>query len=286
MHNQVMYNQPILTIQHEMVNELKLKIISMITLICVMFSMVTQYNIKAYRYTKYDLSVFTNQHLINDSLNINMINTLTKTATLSIERIKLQQSVNTVSETAIEISETLITNDDIINSEAEIETPIIEASTSESIPAGFVYLEEVPLSKELQLYTYNKCQEYNLRYSLVLAIMWRESGFNPNALGYNKWNDTYDSGLMQINDCNKGWLAEQCGITDLFDPYQCIDAGTEILHRLSHNGEHGMLMAYQYGEAGMKKQIAKGVTTNSSIEKAYTKAAEFEEMMNNKMKSM
>ena len=42
---------------------------------------------------------------------------------------------------------------------------------------------DLPLSEELQRYTYNRCQELGLEYEMVLAIMWRESRFQPTAVG-------------------------------------------------------------------------------------------------------
>lgn len=134
---------------------------------------------------------------------------------------------------------------------------------------GFVYSDKIPLSYELQEYTFEKCSEYGLEYELVLAVMWRESRFNTNAINLNT-NGTTDSGLMQINDVNRGWLYEKHGIEDLMDPYQNIDAGTSLLGELYKKyGEHGAMLAYQYGENGMQKKMDEGVTTSKSIEAAY-----------------
>lgn len=140
---------------------------------------------------------------------------------------------------------------------------------------GFVYCEDIPLSKTLQQYTWDRCVQMKLDYSLVIALMWRESRFNTDAVGMNV-NGTQDSGIMQINDVNKGWLSEKHGITNLMDPVQNIDAGTLMLSGFAGKyGEHGALMAYQYGESGMKQKIAQGVTTNKQIEQLMEKRAYF-----------
>lgn len=178
------------------------------------------------------------------------------------------------------INEITITTTETLINENINKGNIINTTITQLIDDNFTYIKDIPLSYDLQLYTYNRCKELNLRYPLVLGIMWRESGFDPNARGYNTWNNTYDNGLMQINDCNKRWLKEQYGIDNLMDPYQSINAGTQILSMFSKYGEHNMLMAYQYGEAGMKQQIAKGVTTNKQIQIAYDKAEEFQNMIN------
>lgn len=140
--------------------------------------------------------------------------------------------------------------------------------------AGFTYLSEIPLSYELQQYTYQRCQDSGLEYEMVLAIMWRESLFQTQAVGVNK-NGTKDSGLMQINDINRGWLSDH-GISDLLDPYQNIDAGTLILSKYFNKySENQALMAYQYGESGMLKKVEEGMTTNELTEKVKNKRDEF-----------
>jgi len=138
--------------------------------------------------------------------------------------------------------------------------------------AQFVYLPSIPLSKELQEFTWQRCQELDIEYELVLAIMWRESRFKTNAVGYNN-NGTRDSGVMQINDINKAWLKKELGITDLMDPYQNITAGTAMLADYLHeyDDESKALMAYHCGEAGMRKQASLGVTTNRQVKIAQEK---------------
>jgi len=116
---------------------------------------------------------------------------------------------------------------------------------------GFFYLEQIPLSYELQRYTFNRAASLGIEYELVLALMWRESTFRIEAIGVNR-NGTRDTGLMQINDVNRGWLQERYGIYNLLDPFQNIDAGTLILaDLLSRHAEAHALVAYQFGEGGM-----------------------------------
>lgn len=133
----------------------------------------------------------------------------------------------------------------------------------------FVYSDQIPLSYDLQKYTYSQCVQYGLEYELVLAIMWRESRFVEDAVNINS-DGTQDSGIMQINDINKSWLLEKYGIDDLMDPYQNIRAGTAMLGNFSKKyGERAALMAYQYGETGMAEKLEEGVTTNDKIELLY-----------------
>jgi soluble lytic murein transglycosylase-like protein len=143
---------------------------------------------------------------------------------------------------------------------------------------GFVYSDKIPMSYELQEYTYQKCEERGLEYELVLAVIWRESRFDAGAVNVNK-NGTQDSGIMQINDVNRAWLSER-GIEDLMDPYQNIDAGTAMLGGLTDKyGAHMAMLAYQYGEAGMARKLANGVTTSTAIEKAYKQREVYKELL-------
>jgi soluble lytic murein transglycosylase-like protein len=135
------------------------------------------------------------------------------------------------------------------------------------------------MSYELQEYTYQKCEERGLEYELVLAVMWRESRFDADAVNVNV-NGTQDNGIMQINDVNKAWLNERWGIEDLMDPYQNIDAGTAMLGGLTDKyGAHRAMLAYQYGEAGMARKLANGVTTSTAIEKAYRQREVYKELL-------
>lgn len=149
----------------------------------------------------------------------------------------------------------------------------------EAVQSGFLYSSKIPLSRELQEYTYERCQAQGLEYEMVLALMWRESRFTLDAVGYNS-NGTRDNGVMQINDVNKAWLHRELGITDLMDPKQNIEAGTAILGKFTEKyGAHNALLAYQYGEQGMRNKLAQGVTTNKQIQLVYTKQADFERLL-------
>ena len=121
---------------------------------------------------------------------------------------------------------------------------------------------DLPLSVELQLYTYDMCNEYGIvdSYELVLAMMWKESHFKPNTI-----SSTNDYGIMQINKINHEWLSERLGITDFLDAKQSIKAGVYIISTLlnKYNNEHKALMAYNLGEAGAKRYWKRGTYTSS-----------------------
>lgn len=108
---------------------------------------------------------------------------------------------------------------------------------------------DIPLSKELQLYTYTRCVDYGIadHYELVLAMMWQESNFTPDTI-----SKTDDYGIMQINACNHEWLRDLLGTTDFLDACQNINAGTYIISKMliKYKDEHKALMAYNMGENG------------------------------------
>lgn len=108
---------------------------------------------------------------------------------------------------------------------------------------------DIPLSKDLQLYTYNKCVEYGIpdHYELVLAIMWQESNYTADII-----SSTNDYGIMQINSCNHSWLVDLLGPTNFLDASDNINAGVYIISKLliKYSDEHKALMSYNMGERG------------------------------------
>lgn len=128
--------------------------------------------------------------------------------------------------------------------------------------ANEIVYYDIPLSEELQYYTYIRCVDLGIAeyYELILATMWQESNFNPELI-----SNTNDYGLMQINKCNHDWLSKELNITDFLDPYQSIDAGTHIFASLllKYEDPHKALMAYNFGEAGARKHWDRGIYTSS-----------------------
>lgn len=120
--------------------------------------------------------------------------------------------------------------------------------------------DSIPLEAEIQEFTYRRCEEKGLDYEMVLAVMERESRFDPKAI-----SATEDYGIMQINQCNHEWLKEEIGITDFLDAKQSITAGTEILGRLAakYADPHQILMAYNMREAGAGRIWKEGTMTSA-----------------------
>ena len=115
---------------------------------------------------------------------------------------------------------------------------------------GFVAYN-IALPVEQQQYAFNICKKYGVQYELLLAIMYKESGFRAGATGVG------GAGLCQINPSNYGLLNSALGITNLYDPYDNMTAGAYLLAkytqiastRVSGNAiEVYALNAYNMGE--------------------------------------
>ena len=115
---------------------------------------------------------------------------------------------------------------------------------------------DIGLDYELQKYTYEQCEKNGLEFELVLAVMQVESNFKSDLI-----SKTNDYGLMQINKVNHKRLMKELGVTDFLDPKQNIDCGIYMLKELfdKYSDEHKVLMAYNFGEGGMKRNWKKGV---------------------------
>ncbi len=125
-------------------------------------------------------------------------------------------------------------------------------SESYELENDFVFTTEIPstFGEDLQEFTYYLSTAYDIDYSLVLAMISKESDFAPDVI-----SSTSDYGLMQINVCNHEWLTEELGITDFLDPYENIKAGLFILRGLfeKYDSTSKVLMAYNMGESGASK---------------------------------
>ena len=130
-----------------------------------------------------------------------------------------------------------------------------QETESEPEPEPSVRLYEIPLSDELQSYTFDLCEEHGVDYEMVLALMSKESSYRPNII-----SKTSDYGLMQINTINHERLEKELGITDFLDAKQNILCGVYMLGELTAKYEdlHRVLMAYNFGESGARKYVADG----------------------------
>ncbi len=151
------------------------------------------------------------------------------------------------------------------------------------VPRGPVFVcLPVPMSEEEQRIIFDICTDNNAAFSLVMAIIAQESGFEREAR-----SATGDSGYMQINDCNLEKMAE-CGFVDMYDTAQNIGAGVYILRELFDtygDGEvHRVLMAYNMGTNTAEKLWAQGIETSEYSREVAEREAEYSRYMDEHLK--
>ena len=101
--------------------------------------------------------------------------------------------------------------------------------------------------RSLSPFIFHQSQKYGIDESLVKAVIYTESYFNPNATSKKG-----ASGLMQLMPAT----AEKYGVSDLYNPRQNITAGIKHLSYLMtlfpNNLQH-VLAAYNAGENAVNK---------------------------------
>ena len=118
-------------------------------------------------------------------------------------------------------------------------------------PCEDTYLrEDIPLSYELQAMLYGACLEFEIDYSLALAVVEQETNFR-NVTG----DDGASVGFMQIQERWWSGLMEEIGARDLTDPEDNFRTGCAIIRKLmdKHGSVEDALTAYNRGKPGQSK---------------------------------
>lgn len=162
------------------------------------------------------------------------------------------------------ISETIIVEP--INEIKEVGTKIVSTARYSSgritaadlkVDSGFVKYD-INLSTNLQKFTYNMCKKYNVPYLTFLGLMKVESNYRVEA------KSSTGHGMCQINPSNLAYLNKKLGTTDLFDPYQNIQAGVYWLSRYYNSWDDTVtgeelelhaLNSYNWGEGRYRKYL-------------------------------
>ena len=130
----------------------------------------------------------------------------------------------------------------------------------------------VPLTEDLQDVIIDTAGGRGVDPALVLAIIKKESGCNPDASGDNGRSQ----GLMQIWRSFHEKRMEKLGAVNLYDPRDNVIVGIDILAEKLDKYEdiEKALIAYNAGDAGAKKHyFSKGIYS-SSYSRAVLKIAE------------
>ncbi len=155
--------------------------------------------------------------------------------------------------------------DDALSSETE---PIEETSSedaSETVDAAQRRYLDVPLSVDLQDYIYDLCDQSDVPFELVVAVIDAESSFRADVISASD-----DYGLMQINKIGHAELTEKLGVRDYLDPFQNVRAGVYILQRNLESTDGDVvaaLMQYNCGPAGARRLWREGVHSTAYTDK-------------------
>lgn len=118
------------------------------------------------------------------------------------------------------------------------------------INVEFEPIEKIPLSYDIQYYTYGLCDNYDVPYELVLSVMEVETNFENMVI--MDTNGYYSYGYMMVSDLNRSKM-DGLGI-DLDSEKGRIEAGVYILSDYYHRYDLGTaLAAYNAGQVGMKR---------------------------------
>ena len=121
---------------------------------------------------------------------------------------------------------------------------------------------DVPLTEDLQDIIIDISEERAVDPALVLAVIEKESGYNPDASG----DGGRSQGLMQIWRSAHESRMEKLGAVNLYDPYDNVLVGIDILAEklAKYEDVEKALIAYNAGDAGARKlYFSKGIYSNS-----------------------
>lgn len=134
-----------------------------------------------------------------------------------------------------------------------------EVPTVEEMLEDGTLTDSIALSYDLQLVARDAARTFGVPYKLLLAVMFRESSYNPDA------ENGICFGLMQIHQMNFEWLEEELadyGVTDIRNnPEDNIKAGSYLLGRYiaKYDNYHLALVCYNCGEGGAQSLWAEGI---------------------------
>ena len=130
--------------------------------------------------------------------------------------------------------------------------------------------------EKMQCYTYILCKQYGVDYSLVVALIERESSYVFDKVG----DDGNSVGYMQIYESAHTDRMERLNCTNLKNPYQNVRVGIDYLAELieKYGTVQDALAAYNYGERGARENLwNNGIYVYSYNEGIMNRARELEE---------
>ena len=142
-----------------------------------------------------------------------------------------------------------VTNNVEVNRDSVVSEASDNIVEAEPEPEPEIDIYPVDLDPDLQRYIIKTCEEYKINPSIVIAMCFYESSFNPDSVGDNGES----MGLMGISPRWCWPEMERLNCPDMTDPYQNVTVGIDIIARkmAKYDGNPEMaLMAYNAGDAG------------------------------------
>ena len=142
-----------------------------------------------------------------------------------------------------------------------VSEPITEEPTME------IKFFNVPLSEDIQLHIFSECEKYNISPALVIAIIERESTYDPSRVGDNGKS----LGIMQIQPQWHNHRVDELGIVnfDWFNPYHNISVGCHFLNELFNKyGDdiYTVLMGYNGSPKYVRDMLNAGLVSDYALE--------------------
>jgi soluble lytic murein transglycosylase-like protein len=140
----------------------------------------------------------------------------------------------------------LITDHPLINTKAKL----VRRSKDVKNMGHYAARRTLRAKRQMRLWSYliyHQSKKHGIDESLVKAVIYTESYFNPNATSHKG-----ASGLMQLMPAT----AEKYGVSDLYNPRQNIIAGIKhlvYLSKLFPNNIRHVIAAYNAGENAVKR---------------------------------
>ncbi len=150
---------------------------------------------------------------------------------------------------------------------------MISSGIEQTEPMKYRYIEDCPLPQKTQRKIFEICAGATLSFELVMALIEKESGFEPECVS----DEGQSVGLMQIQERWHREIMDRLGCWDLYDPIQNVRVGVELLRRHfeTYRDAAAALMAYNGGQSYADRMIAEG-EISAYADGVLKKAAEYE----------
>lgn len=157
---------------------------------------------------------------------------------------------------------------------------------SELYESGFVYYKIPKKLKEeggclpeiVQVYIWSLCNQTNIDYYMVLALIEEESGYKYDLIG----DGGNSIGYMQVYEYFHKDKMEEENVESLLDPYGNIRVGINYLSEIEDkygvsSGDNCVLMVYNMGESRAKELWNKGTYSSEYSRRILQRAKEIKQ---------